>query len=146
MKKRTVMCVLLLVLPLAMVFVAFNPSSVLVFDGETVQTVSYLQTVPESIWGWCAPVAALLNYVLFGLAVIYAVAKKDWCLKCIFGIALAACCIVVLPIVIQSEIKIIPNVMGAVLLGADCLAARVAMKMPANEKGAEPTGERLSSR
>lgn len=143
MKNKTTLTVLLLVLPLMTVFVTSNPAGVTVFDGKTVQTMSWLQTVPESPLGWCATVAALMNYFLFALAVVYALVKKNGCLKGIFLIALAAACIAALPIVIQSEIKIVPNAMGIILLGLECIISRQLQKKTTEEKKNEPQGKRL---
>ena len=141
MKKTKVSNFVLLVLPLMMVLVAANPAGVTVFDGETTRTMSWMQTVPDSVWGWCAPVAALANYVSFALAVIFCLTKKNWCLKSIFALSFAASCIAALPIVIQAEIKIVPSVFGTMLLGAQCLVAYRMAKTPAAEK---PKGERLA--
>lgn len=144
MKKSTVMTVLLLVIPLAVVTVVSNPSGVTVFDGETTQMISWLQTVPESTWGWCLPVAALLNYLVFGLAVIYGLRKKQWCLKGIFWISFAALCLASLPLVVQTQIKIIPNVFGLILLGVESVAANLARKNPELfAKKEKPQGKRL---
>lgn len=146
MKKSTLMTVLLLILPLLMVVIAAGPSGVTVFDGENTAYYSWLQPVVKSSFGWCAPVAALLNYLLFGIGVFYAVTKKQWCLKGIFGISFVAACIAVLPVVIQSEIKVVPNVMGAILLGADCVVAYLARKQAETEKEGKSKGKRLERR
>lgn len=146
MKKMNWTTLALAVLPLMMVFVASDPSGVTVFDGTTTTTMSWYQTVPESPLGWCAPMAGLLNYVLFGAAVLYAVSKKRWCLQTIFGVALAAVCIVVLPVVAQPEIKIVPNVMGSILLAAECVVAYFVLKKPEDTKEKKKNGKRLESR
>ncbi len=147
MKKLKVSVAVLIVLPLFMVLVAANPSGVTVFDGEITRYVSWLQTVPEAPWGWCAPVAALMNYVLFALAVIYGLWKKDWCLQLMMGIAFAASCVAALPVVAQSDIKIVPNVMGILLLAAEGFAAYALKKE--QEKAAQvqkPKGKALKKR
>lgn len=146
MKKQTLTIVSLLVLPLLVVLIASSPSGVTVFDGQTTTVMSWLQTVPESPWGWCAPVAALMNYVLFALAVVYAVSKKAFCLKGIFWIALAAACVAAIPIVVQSDLKIVPNVFGVILLCAQSIAARMAQKNGADENEKNPKSARLNRR
>ena len=146
MKKMNVTTMALLALPLMMVFVASNPSGVMVFDGTNVTMLSWFQMVPEAAFGWCAPAAGLLNYVIFGMAGIYAVLKKDWCLKGIFGIALAAVCIAVLPIVARPEIKIVPSVLGAILLSVESGVAYAAMKKAEPAKEEKKNGKRLKKR
>ena len=146
MKKINKMKAALVLLPLMMVFVASNPSGVMVFDGVTVSYVSWFQTVPESPYGWCAPVAGLVNYVLFGMAILCAVTKKKWCLQGVFGLALGAACIAVLPIIAQPEIKIVPNVMGAILLAAESAIAYMGLKKQEETPEKKYKGKRLKNR
>ncbi len=147
MKNLKAYIAVLLVLPLLMVLVAANPSGVTVFDGETTRYLSWFQTVPESIWGWCAPVAGLLNYLLFGLAVIYGLNKKSWCLQAIMGIAFVASCVAALPVVAQSDIKIVPNVMGILLLVAESFVAYAVKKEQDKAvQAAKPKGKSLKRR
>jgi len=134
---------LLALLPLAMVMLASGPSGVTVFDGTNTADFSWLQVVQNSTVGWCAPMAVVMNYVVFALAVVYLVKKKAWCLTGIFYLAFAAACVAVLPIVIQSDIKVIPNVMGAILLMTESLAAKLVMKKQPEEKAKNNKGRRL---
>jgi hypothetical protein len=143
MKKPAWTNVVLLALPLLMVLVTSNPSGVTVFDGETTAYCSWLQPVASATFGWCVPAAALLNYVLFGLAVLYAVTKKSWCLSGIYGIAFGAVCIAALPIVAQSGVKVVPSVAGLLLLTAQWLTASVLRKKAAAEEKEVPKGKRL---
>ena len=143
MKKTTLLIAALLILPLLVVMVAVGPSGVTVFDGETTRMISWFQMVPESNWGWCAPVAGLMNYVLFVLAVVYALKKKVWCIKGIRGISFAALCLAALPIVIQTEIKIIPNVLGLIFLTAEFFVAQMILKKQDAVKETKPKGKRL---
>ncbi len=147
MKKPNIYLAALFALPLLMVLVASNPEGVTVFDGETARYLSWLQTVSESPWGLCAPMAALLNYVFFGLAVVYGLMKKNWCLRAMMLTAFAAACVAALPIVVQSQPKIVPNVLGVILLCAEGFAAYVQKKEA--EKAAQaqkPKGKALKRR
>ena len=141
MKKQVLWKIILLVLPLLMVLIASGPASVMIFDGETLTYASWMQTVPESTVGWCAPVAVLMNYAVFALAVFCALREKDGCLKAISILALAAACIAVMPIMVQSDPKVVPNVFGAIVLGAEGIVAHVARKsvaVNAKTKSAAP--------
>lgn len=130
MKKSTAMIVFLLVIPLSVVAVASSPSGATVYDGETAQMITWFQTVEGSAYGWCLPVAALLNYIAFGLAVIFGLKKKQWSLQGIFWLSFAALCLASVPIVVQTEIKTVPNILGVLLLGAESLAAHLVRKNP----------------
>lgn len=142
MKKNKALYVAMLLLPLAVVGLGVSPTSVTVIDGETMYTTSFMEAIYGSYVGWCAPVAMLLNYCLFGMAVIYGFSKKDFWLKGIFGIAFAAMTLTVLPILIQGQPVIIPNAVVAILLGIQCVLARLMVKAPVLKE--EPTGQRLS--
>lgn len=142
MKKQKWMKLVLLALPLLVVLVASGPSGVTVFDGENMAYYSWHQLVPKSDLGWCAPMAVVMNYAVFALAVLYFLKKKSWCLTGIFYIAFAAACVAVLPIVVQSDIKVVPNVMGVIFLGAESLMAYW-MTKASEGKEAKPNGKRL---
>ena len=142
--KKLKMDFLLLIVPLVTVLVISNPSGVTIFDGEHTWYLSWMTVVSDSAWGWCAPVAGLCNYVLFGLALLYLVTKKQAWLRAIFGVGFAAVCIAVMPIVVQSEVKIVPNVLGVLLLAAETVMAYVILKRPA--EGEQKKGQRLENR
>ena len=133
---------LLALLPLVMVLIASGPAGVTVFDGTNTAYYSWHQVVQKSSFGWCAPMAVVLNYVVFGFAVIYLLKKKSWCLTGIFYLAFAAGCVAVLPIVIQSDIKVIPNVMGTIVLMSESLTAKLLMKKQPEETN-KTKGRRL---
>ena len=98
------------------------------FDGEEVTYYPWIQPLSESAVGWCAPVAALMNYVLFALAVVYGLKKKEWSVKGIRNIALIAGTLAVLPNLIRSDVMVVPNVFGAITLFADALVAHILVK------------------
>jgi len=146
MKKNTLKKLMLILIPLVTVLVVSNPSGVTIFDGENTWYLSWMTLVSDSAWGWCAPVAGIANYLMFGLAVLYLVTKKQGWLKGIFGVGFAAVCIAVLPIIAQSEVKIVPNVLGVLLLAAEAAAAYLIMKNPEDQTEKKPKGQRLEKR
>jgi hypothetical protein len=146
MKKIQITKMLLFILPLLVVAIAVSPSSVLVYDGQTTEYYSWMQPVSGTATGWCAPVAALLNYVLFALAVAYGLLKKQWCVKAIRNVAAAACCIAVLPNLVRTGILVIPNVFGGILLLVDAVVAHLLMKNPVEDKTVGKKGKRLERR
>jgi hypothetical protein len=125
MDKRKILVILLFVLPLLVVLIANGAKGVMMFDGEEVTYYPWIQPLSESAVGWCAPVAALMNYVLFALAVVYGLKKKEWSVKGIRNIALIAGTLAVLPNLIRSDVMVVPNVFGAITLFADALVAHI---------------------
>ena len=125
MNKRKILVALIFVLPLLVISVANGPTGVLVFDGETAVYHPWLHLVTESGVGWCAPLAALLNYAVFALAVVYGLKKKEWSLKSIRNIAAVAGFLAVLPNMIQADVMVLPNIFGAIALLADAVAAEL---------------------
>ena len=146
MKKPEFTKILLPAFPILTVFVASAPNGVMVFDGTEVVYQAWMQTVAQSSVGWCAPVAALLNYVLFGLAVIYLIAKKTWSLKPIFYLAVAATCIASLPVVSQGDVKVIPSALGIIFLAAEAITAAIVIKKEQAAQQNAPKGKRLEPR
>ena len=144
MKKQTLKTIVLLVIPLLVVAIASTPGSVTVWDGETSQSLTFMQNVPESNTGWCAPIALLLTYVVFGLAVLYGLRKKLWALKGIYGVSFAALVLAALPTVVRTEILVVPNVGVALLLGVETGLAYLMLKNP--EKAEEPEKKNKNKR
>ena len=143
MKKSTLLRAALVILPLLVVTVAVSPNAATVIHAGTADMTTWFQMNSESSWGWCLPVAGLMNYVLFALAVGYLLLKKHWCVRWIRGIAFTALCLTALPVVIQSEVKIIPNVLGMLLLAADYFVAHVIVKEQMSVTEGAPKGKRL---
>ena len=146
MKKTGFTKLLLAFFPLMTVFVTSSPDGVMFFDGTAVTYSSWLQPAVQSGMAWCAPVAALLNDLVFGLVVIYLVAKKSWGVNAIFYMALAATCIASLPVVASGDMKIVPNVMGIILLAAECITAALVNKNEQKADPQKPKGKRLERR
>ena len=142
MKKSSVLNILLYVLPLLVVYIALNPSGVLVFDGVNTTYCSWFQLVEGSVVGWCAPVSGLLCYVLFALAVIYGLTKKTWCLKGIRNVAFLAGCIAVVPNLVTADIMGVPNAFGAIILLVNAAIAFTMLKKTAVEES-KPLTKRL---
>ena len=146
MKKIQITKMLLFILPLLVVAIAVSPSSVLVYDGQTTEYYSWMQPVSGTVTGWCAPVAALLNYVLFALAVVYGFMKKQWAIKVIRNVAAVAGCIAVLPNLIRTGTLVVPSVFGGVFLLVDAVVAHLLLKNPVEAKADKKAGKRLERR
>lgn len=143
MKQQTMKKIALLVLPLAACTIAATPGSVMVMRDGTAQAVSYMQIVQESAVGWCAPMAAIINYAVFAMAVLYALAKKNGFLKAVFGCAFASMTLAVLPVLARTEPMIVPNVFFALVLLAECVLAGLMLQNSKTGKMTQPAGPRL---
>ena len=86
MKKQTLILIALILIPLIAVAIAISPSSVMVFQNQTLTTMSFAEPLEGVDFGWCAPVALILTYVLFAAVVIYALTKKQLVLKIVRGV------------------------------------------------------------
>jgi hypothetical protein len=76
-KKQTLILIALILIPLLAVAIAISPGSVMVFQNQTLTTISFAEPLEGVDFGWCAPVALILTYVLFAAVVIYALTKKQ---------------------------------------------------------------------
>ena len=128
MNKRKILVALLFALPLLVVLIANGPTGVMVFDGEETAYYPWMRLLSNSNVGWCAPVAALLNYAVFALAMVYGLKKNEWCVKGIRNFAAVAGCLAVLPNLIRSDVMVIPNVFGAIALFADAVVAELLLR------------------
>lgn len=145
MKKPALTTILLLAFPLLMVLLASGPAGVTVFDGVNTAYYSWHQVVEKSSMGWCAPMAVVMNYAVFALAVFYLLRKKTWCLKAVFILSFIASCVAALPIVVQSDVKVVPNAFGMILLMAESGVAYVLTKKT-EAQTEKPKGKRLDRR
>lgn len=147
MKKQTILNLLLLALPLAVVAIAISPNSVTVIRGmEAPAYTTFAEAVSGSIVGWCPPVTLLLTYAMFGMAVLHLVTKKPLWIKLIRGASFVAVCLAACPIMVPSQVRVIPNVFAAIVL---LVLWGISHYMTANrekEKVEEPKGRRLSGR
>ena len=146
MKKRSILMILLIALPLLVVFIASGPDGVTVFDGENTAYYSWMQPVSNSSVGWCAPVAALLNYAVFAVTVFFVLKKKTGCLKVIRNMAAVAGCLAVVPNLFPGDVMILPNVFGGIALFADAVTAELLRKTEGEEQKNVAQGKRLERR
>ena len=146
MKKFSISKLAILALPLAVVAIAIQPNSVSVVRGTEVATTSFAEAVVGSAVGWCAPVALVLTYAIFGLAVFYLVTKKNLWLNILRGAAFAAACLASCPILISGEVRVLPNPFAGLLLMALWLISHLLLKGETQEKEEKTEGRRLSRR
>lgn len=146
MKKKTILYMALLLIPLAVVGIAVSPASVTVVrNGETFYT-SFATAVEGSTVGWCAPVTLILTYALFGMGVFYSLQKKAYWLKAVRATAFAAAFLAAFPIVAHGEVLIVPNVLAAVLLIVLWVMANMGLKNKDSFAEEKPKGKRLAGK
>ena len=148
MKKQTMILVAMILIPLIAVAIAISPDSVMVFENQTMTTISFAEPYEGANFGWCAPVALIMIYALFATVVIYALTKKQNILKIVRGIGFVGMSLVALPILAQGEVLIVPNVFVGMLLIAHWLISHFTLKNVNmnTKKEEEPKGKRLKSR
>lgn len=147
MKKFSISKLALLALPLAVVAIAIQIGSVTVVQGDEVRYTSFAEAVVGSSVGWCAPVALVLTYAIFGLAVFYLVTKKDLLLNILRGASFVAACLASCPILVSGEVRVLPNAFAGLLLMALWLISHILLKAKnKEEKEEKPVGKRLSRR
>lgn len=144
MKKQTVILIALILIPLIAVAIAVSPASVMVVRDQEALSMSFAQILEDVPFGWCAPVALILTYVLFAAVVIYALNKKQFVLKLIRGIAFTAMFLVGLPIIARGDVLIVPNAFVGLLLAAQWGLSHYALKHMDQKKEDKPAGKRLN--
>ena len=145
MKKQTLILIALILIPLIAVAIAISPGSVMVFQNQTLTTMSFAEPLEGVDFGWCAPVALILTYVLFAAVVIYALTKKQLVLKIVRGVGFVAMSLVALPILARSEVLIVPNAFVGMLLAAHWLISHFTLRSMNPKQEEKPKGKRLKA-
>ena len=145
MKKQTLILIALILIPLIAVAIAISPGSVMVFQNQTLTTMSFAEPLEGVDFGWCAPVALILTYVLFAAVVIYALTKKQPVLRIVRGVGFVAMSLVALPIIARSEVLIVPNAFVGMLLAAHWLISHFTLRSMNPKQEEKPKGKRLKT-
>ena len=144
-KKQTLILIALILIPLIAVAIAISPSSVMVFQNQTLTTMSFAEPLEGVDFGWCAPVALILTYVLFAAVVIYALTKKQPVLRIVRGVGFVAMSLIALPIIARSEVLIVPNAFVGMLLAAHWLISHFTLRSMNPKQEEKPKGKRLKA-
>lgn len=144
-KKQTLILIALILIPLIAVAIAISPGSVMVFQNQTLTTISFAEPLEGVDFGWCAPVALILTYVLFAAVVIYALTKKQPVLRIVRGVGFVAMSLVALPIIVRSEVLIVPNAFVGMLLAAHWLISHFTLRSMNPKQEEKPKGKRLKA-
>ena len=136
MKKSTLLKSLLILLPVLAVVLATTTDSVMVFDAQTGVTeyYAYFDVLPVETFAMVPALAATLSMVCCVLGVVYMVNKKEWCVKGSLWLSLISACAAVAPIVMQTAIRVVPNVGLPIFMMANCLIANTLLKSKEKEE------------
>ena len=147
MDKKKIMNLALVLLPLAAVVLAGLPNGVTVYSKEvtTPMTCSMFTLIEDVQWAVCLPFAGIFGAVTFGLGVIHMVKQKPLWLKLILGTAFASTMLSVLPLMVQKDTILIPNMLIPILLGVEALLAYGLIRKPVQE-AERKKGTRLKAR
>ena len=138
MKPQTVKKIALLALPLAACGIALAPGSVTVVENGAAVGYNYFQMLPQSNVGWCAPLAAILNYLVFLVAVLFALSGRRGFLQTNMVVSFISTTLAVIPVMAQGETRIVPNVFFALILGIDCLLSYMMLREVKHTKVSGP--------
>ena len=148
MKKKIVLKILLVLLPILAVALATTVNSVTVVDkiAGTTAYYSYFERIPDEMLQMVPPLAGTLCIFTGILAVGGAVSKKGWWLTGAKWLALASAIAAVAPILLQGrDVTVLPNVGVPMLMLAEWVAAFYAAKQPAQTDDTD-RAPRLSAR
>lgn len=146
MSKKNYWSIALVLLPLIAVVLAGMPNAVTVYEKtgtDAAVTCSFFTLIEDVSTGVCLPYAGIFGALCFGLAVIYLVRKNAGMLKWILGSAFVSVTLAVVPILAESEVVLLPNMLIPVLMGVEALLAFGVMKSPAAQEKAKPKEQRL---
>ena len=132
MKKKALVKSLLILLPVLAVGLATTMDSVIVFDAAAGITsyYSYFDLVPVTSIQNLPPLAGLLCVVCGICAVVFLIQKKQWSLKGVVITSLAAATAAVIPVMIQGDVKVVPNVGLPIIMTVEYLVSCYFLKHP----------------
>ena len=142
MDKLKIKRIALVLLPMIATMLAGMGTSVAVYaPGAEVAYCSfftYIEDVPSSI---AMPFAILAGAATFGMALLYQVKKTAFWVKSMVVCSMACATLSVLPLILRTEVYMIPNMWVPILMLVTCLLANYEAKHPQEES--KPKGKRL---
>lgn len=135
MKKEILMKILLVLLPILAVGLATTTDSVMVYDPQagTMAYYSYFSLLPVGNFRMITPLAAILSVASGLLAAVYAATKKEGLLKGIAAVSFCSATLAALPVMLSTDVKILPNVGLPIFMVVELLLAYYILKKPRQE-------------
>ena len=111
MKKNVLLNCFLALVPIAAFFVATTGDSVVAYNiaAQEVYKLSYFALVPGASVSFLTPLAGMLTVVATVLALVLVLGKKTGCIPWLKWICMIAACVAVGPLLLQDEVRIVPN-------------------------------------
>ncbi len=136
MNKQLLTKIFLILLPAMAVVLATTGDSVMVYDkaAETTSYASYFVPVNAGGLTLLPPLAAILAIVTTVLGIVYAITRKNWCIRGVIATGFVSATAATVPVLMQGEMLVVPNPMLPILMLAACAVAVYASKKPAEEK------------
>lgn len=146
MKKQTLMKIFLVLMPVLAVGLATTKDSVLVYHPTwcMMQAYSYFDLLPVGVLQSVTPLAAVLCVLVGGFAIGFVITGKKWCINAVKIIAFSAACLAVLPVLLPSDTKVLPNVGVPIFMMVEFVLAHIMGKMEPGKT--KKQGPRLSAR
>lgn len=136
MKKKKIMNVFFILLPVMAVALATTADSVTVFDAAAGKTAyySYFSMVPDHPMQLLPPLAAILSLAAAGAAA-FALAKKEELVAAVKWLSIAAAIAAVMPLLRRTgDVLMVPNAILPLLMMAEYVLAYAKEKMSAKEE------------
>ena len=132
MNKQKLFNILLIVLPAVAVSMALSGNSVTIFDKVANTTVyqSYFDLLPAGTVTMATVLAGVLVVIADVLAAAYVFLHKQWCVKGVFVTAVASAFAAEIPVLMQGDVLVVPNVMVPIAMLVVTLMAYARIKKP----------------
>jgi len=130
MKKKTIFNCFLALIPVAAFFMATTGDSVAVYDiaAQEVYKLSYFAPVVGASYAFLTPLAGWLTVVTAVLALVMILGKKAGCLPWLKWLSLVAACVAVAPMLLQGNMRVVPNFFLPLLMMVEYLLCMFAGK------------------
>lgn len=136
MKNKKLWNAFLILAPIFAVGIAMMNTSVMVFTvgGGSLEAYSYFDLIPQVSVQILPPLAGTLCCIAEGLAVGYAVSRKESWLKSLLWVAGLAVLAATVPTVLSGDPKVVPNVGLPILMALEGAAAFFLKKQGAKKE------------
>ena len=127
MKKERILKIALVLLPIAAVGIASMPNSILLYDTEKNMAAytTFLKLLPEGTLQVAPILALMLSSISAGLAISFAVNKKQNLLRVIQVLSAVAVMAAVAPIMMQTSIRVLPNMWVPLLMTGQWIVSAI---------------------
>lgn len=127
MKKERIFNLALILLPVVAVGIACTPNSILLYDAEkdAAAYTTFLALLPEGTLRIAPVLALLLSSISAGFAISFVLGRKQGFLKAIQVLSFLAVTAAVVPILMQTQVRVLPNMWVPLLMAGQWILTAV---------------------